>query len=330
MNTVLVTGALGFIGFHLTKRLISEGFRVVGLDNINDYYDIKQKTCKLPLLGIQQQTIEPDVAYSGSNGFSFYKTDIRNAEALNNVFQNESIDIVIHLAAQAGVQFSIQNPVSCIENNITGFTNILEVCKVFKLKQLIYASSSSVYGDRQNVPFRESDEVDHPISLYAASKKSNELMAHTYSHLFGLKTTGLRFFTVYGPWGRPDMAPYIFLSKMSVGEKITVFNQGNLERDFTYVEDIVEGIVLTMNQEKIYEVYNIGNSNPVNLMDFIRVLENVLNTKANIDFRPMRMGDVYRTYSDVSKLNEHFGYQAKTSIEEGIKQMAAWYRDYQD
>ncbi len=328
MTKILLTGALGFIGFHVANRLIAAGYEVVGLDNINDYYAVNQKKDKLPLLGISETDLQVNKKYLGANGFSFYYTDLRHADALDAVFQQESFDKVIHLAAQAGVQFSIENPVSCIENNIHAFTNLLESCRKYAIKHLIYASSSSVYGDREEVPFRETDNVDNPISLYAASKKSNELMAHTYSHLFGIKTTGLRFFTVYGPWGRPDMAPFIFMSKLLRQEPITVFNEGNLERDFTYVDDIVAGVLLTLGQTTNYEVFNIGNSQPVNLMYFIRVMEDVLGVKASIDFRPMRKGDVYRTYSDVTKLSKAFQYQPKVSIEEGLRLMADWYRGY--
>ncbi|MCB9023396.1 MAG: NAD-dependent epimerase/dehydratase family protein [Lentimicrobium sp.] len=330
MKKILVTGALGFIGFHLTKKLIEEGYQVVGIDVINSYYDVRLKYAKLPLLGFDETHIWPNVMYQSSihPHLKFSKTDISERYYLEKLMNQENFDIVCNLAAQAGVQYSIANPHTYITDNITGFINIMDTCRQTGVSHFIYASSSSVYGDRDNVPFREDDNVDNPISLYAATKKSNELMAHSYSHLFNLKTTGLRFFTVYGPWGRPDMAPFLFVKNIHEGKKITVFNNGDLERDFTYVSDIVNGIFLVIkgNQKNdTYQIYNIGNSNPVNLHDFIQTIENALEKKAIIDYQPMRKGDVKRTFSDVNKLTADYGYKPSVGIREGISRFVEWY-----
>ncbi len=334
MKKVLVTGALGFIGFHLTKKLIKEGYQVVGIDVINSYYDIRLKYAKLPILGFDESNIWPNVMYQSSihPELRFSKTDISDRYYLEKLMQDEKFDIVCNLAAQAGVQYSIANPHTYIMDNITGFVNIMDACRQTGVSHFIYASSSSVYGDREDVPFREKDNVDNPISLYAASKKSNELMAHSYSHLYNLKTTGLRFFTVYGPWGRPDMAPFIFVKNIYEGNKITVFNKGELERDFTYVSDIVNGIFLVIagnNKSDAYQIYNIGNSNPVNLNDFISTIENALGRKAQISYQPLRKGDVKRTFSDISKLRADYGYNPEINIEEGIKRYVEWYLNFQ-
>jgi len=330
MKKALVTGAVGFIGYHLTEKLLAEGYEVVGIDVINSYYDIRLKYAKLPKLGIHEDAIWPNTIYQSQThpGFKFAKVDISDRYYLEKLFEEEKFDSVCNLAAQAGVQYSIANPHTYITNNITGFINIIDACRHHEVKHFIYASSSSVYGDREDVPFRETDNVDHPISLYAASKKSNELMAYSYSHLFNLKTTGLRFFTVYGPWGRPDMAPYIFVKNILEGKEITVFNQGDLERDFTYVGDIVDGVyrVIAGNgKNKQYEVYNIGNSNPVNINDFIRTIEDEVGKKALIKYKPLRDGDLKRTFSDISRLREDFGYEPKVDIQEGIKKFVNWY-----
>lgn len=327
---VLVTGALGFIGFHLVNRLINEGYSVVGIDNINSYYDVRLKYAKLPLLGIEETQIWSDSVFQSKlfPDFKFLKLDITDRYHLEKLFEVEAFDIVCNLAAQAGVQYSLANPHTYVENNITGFINILDACRHYGVKHLVYASSSSVYGNREDVPFKEKDNVDNPISLYAASKKANELMAHSYSHLYNLKTTGLRFFTVYGPWGRPDMAPFIFVKNISEGKPITVFNKGNMERDFTYVDDIVEGVFRVINNQKtnyLFDVYNIGNSKPVNLLDFIQTIEKVLDKKAEINFMPMRIGDVVKTYSDVTKIHNDFGYEPKVNIERGLKYFIEWY-----
>ncbi len=330
MKKVLVTGALGFIGYHLTEKLLAEGYEVVGIDIINSYYDVRLKYAKLPILGIEADTIWPNVIHQSKrhHKFKFSKVDISDRYYMEKLFEKEKFDTVCNLAAQAGVQYSIANPHTYITNNITGFVNIIDACRHHDVKHFVYASSSSVYGDRKDVPFRETDNVDNPISLYAASKKANELMAHSYSHLFNLKTTGLRFFTVYGPWGRPDMAPYIFVKNILEGNQITVFNKGNLERDFTYVLDIVDGIYRVINgngNNNIYEVYNIGNSNPVNLNDFIQTIEEAVGKKAIIKYLPLREGDVKRTYSDVTKLHNDFGYEPKVNIKEGIEKFVQWY-----
>lgn len=334
-NKVLITGALGFIGYHLTERLIKEGYDVFGLDNINAYYDVRLKYAKLPILGIEEENPWPNIIFQSSKhaNFRFAKIDLKDRFQIEELLRNEKFDIIVNLAAQAGVQYSIQNPHTYIENNITSFINLLDTAKNNKVKHFIYASSSSVYGNREDVPFRETDNVDHPISLYAASKKSNELMAHTYSHLFNLKTTGLRFFTVYGPWGRPDMAPYIFTDKISKGEPITVFNKGEMIRDFTYVDDIVEGIyrvILGVKEEYTYKVFNIGNSTPINLMDFINTIETILEKKANIHFEQMRDGDVIKTYSDCTALTKATGYLPKVKIEEGLSEFITWYKIHKE
>lgn len=333
MKKVLVTGAIGFIGYHLTERLLKEGYSVVGIDNINSYYDVRLKYAKLPILGIEEDSIWPNVHYQSTKhkNFKFVKLDIKDRYNLEKLFETEKFDIVCNLAAQAGVQYSIQDPHTYIENNITGFINIIDACRQSKIEHFVYASSSSVYGNREDVPFKETDNVDNPISLYAASKKSNELIAHSYSHLFQLKTTGLRFFTVYGPWGRPDMAPYIFVKRISEGKPITVFNNGNMERDFTFVDDIVDGIFLVIEKSinrALYKIYNIGNSKPINLNDFIQSIEKVVGKEALIKFEQMRLGDVVRTYSDITNLENEFGYESNTDIMGGIEKFNSWYKNY--
>lgn len=333
LKKILVTGTLGFIGYHLTRRLLEEGHTVVGIDNINSYYDVRQKYAKLPELGIGQEGVWENVQYISHRfpGFTFYKMDITDRYSLEKLFEQEQFDLVCNLAAQAGVQYSIKNPHTYISNNVTGFINIIDACRAFDVKHLVYASSSSVYGNRKDVPFRESDPVDQPISLYAASKKSNELIAHTYSHLYGLKCTGLRFFTVYGPWGRPDMAPFIFVNRIMKGEQIKVFNNGHMQRDFTYVADIIEGMMRVIeggNNKSDYKIYNIGHAGPVNLMDFIRVIEKVLGKKADIKFMPTRPGDVEKTWADVTGLENDFGYRPQIGIEEGIRAFVDWKIQY--
>lgn len=330
MLKVLVTGAIGFIAYHLTERLLKEGYSVVGIDNINSYYDVRLKYAKLPILGIDEDVIWPNQIYQSTKHqyFKFAKVDITDRYNLEKLFESEKFDIVCNLAAQAGVQYSIKDPHTYIANNITGFINIIDACRQHKIQHLVYASSSSVYGNRDDVPFKETDNVDHPISLYAASKKSNELIAHTYSHLYKLKTTGLRFFTVYGPWGRPDMAPYIFVDRIIKEKTITVYNKGNMYRDFTYVDDIVDGIykvILGGKTEYSYKIYNIGNSNPVKLLDFIRTIEDLLGKKAKINYQPVRDGDVLQTYSDCESLNEDTAYKAQIRIKEGLEAFLKWY-----
>lgn len=347
-KSILVTGTAGFIGFHLAKRLVENGHSVVGYDNINDYYDVNLKYSRLSETGIDKNDIEDYKAVKSSKygNYTFIKGDLANREGLAGVFRNFNIEYVVNLAAQAGVRYSIENPAVYIESNITGFSNLVELCRQKKVKHLVYASSSSVYGLNESMPFSTSDNVDHPISLYAASKKSNELIAHTYSHLFGLPTTGLRFFTVYGPWGRPDMALFIFTKAILEGKAIQVNNKGNMQRDFTYVDDIVESLTRLLDMPPSpdknwsgkdpdpssspgpYRIYNIGNSSPVQLMDFVEAIENELGKKAIKEFLPMQAGDVPATWADVEDLFETTAYKPHTSINSGIKNFIAWYTDY--
>ncbi|WP_109829623.1 NAD-dependent epimerase [Reichenbachiella versicolor] len=334
---VLVTGAAGFIGFHTIKSLVSEEvYEVIGLDNINDYYPMTLKFERLKALGIH-----PDfIRYSKESisetfkDFKFIRMDVTDEKALFSLFQKESFDYVIHLAAQAGVRYSIDNPNAYIQSNVVGFNNILEACREYPVDHLVYASSSSVYGLNTEQPFSVKHKVDKPASLYAATKKSNELMAHTYSHLFNIPTTGLRFFTVYGPWGRPDMAPMLFANAISKGEPIKVFNNGQMERDFTYVGDIVEGVCKVMTtvpseneNGNQYKIYNIGNSKPVQLMDFIETLGNELGMEVKKNFMPMQDGDVVSTYADTSELSREIGYQPKVTIQEGVKEFVTWFKE---
>lgn len=332
-DKVLVTGAAGFIGFHLSKRLLKEGFEVVGLDNLNDYYEISLKESRLAIL-------------KNIQNFSFNKIDLKNKSLLDNLFSSQSFDYVINLAAQAGVRYSITNPYAYLASNITGFLNILEACRHHPVKHLIYASSSSVYGANRKMPFSVHDNVDHPLALYAVSKKSNELMAHSYSNLYQIPTTGLRFFTVYGPYGRPDMALFLFTKAILEGKSIDVFNHGKMKRDFTYVEDIVEGIVRLIphvpkgnsswSGEKPdpassfapYKIYNIGNNKPIELLHFIEILESKLGRKAAKNFLPLQDGDVPETYADVDDLMRDVGFKPATSIETGIEQFVNWYLEY--
>lgn len=335
---VLVTGAAGFIGFHTVKSLIDSGeYEIVGLDNINDYYPMTLKFERLKALGIHPDFIRYGMHSESdlSDKFSFIRMDITDEKSLFNLFQTESFDYVIHLAAQAGVRYSIDNPNAYIQSNIVGFNNILEACREYPVEHLVYASSSSVYGLNKEQPFSVNHKTDKPASLYAATKKSNELMAHTYSHLFNVPTTGLRFFTVYGPWGRPDMAPMLFANAISQGEAIKVFNNGQMERDFTYVGDIVSGVCEVMksipkeneNGAK-YRVFNIGNSKPVQLMDFIETLGNELGLEVKKNFMPMQDGDVVSTYADTTQLKEEVGYQPSVTIQEGVSHFVKWFKDF--
>lgn len=318
---ILVTGGVGFIGFHLIKRLLESGETVVGFDNLNDYYDVKLKLDRLEILN----------KYSN---FTFVKGDLSNEKDVFDLFEKYSPEYIVNLGAQAGVRYSLENPRAYIDSNIVGFFNILEACKKHNVKHLIYASSSSVYGANTKVPFSTEDKVDNPVSLYAATKKSNELMAYTYSHLFGINATGLRFFTVYGPWGRPDMAYYSFTNKIIKNEPITVFNNGHMFRDFTYVDDIVEGIVRMIRKTPNFEngahhkVYNIGNNHTEELNYFIEVLEKVIGKKATINYKPIQPGDVLETYADVSELERDFGYKPNTSIADGLHKFFEWYKEY--
>ena len=319
---ILVTGAAGFIGFHLCKSLLEKGVDVVGFDNINDYYDVNLKYSRLELLATYDK-------------FTFVKGDLADKAAVDKLFSENKFDIVVNLAAQAGVRYSIDNPQAYIESNVIGFFNILEACRHNPVEHLLYASSSSVYGNQQKTPFSTDDDVSKPISLYAATKKSNELMAYTYSHLYSIPSTGLRFFTVYGPYGRPDMAYFSFTQKIMKGETIKIFNNGDMYRDFTYVDDIVKGIEnMLSNPPEADEngdratVYNIGNNSPEKLMYFIETLENALGKKAEKEFLPMQPGDVYQTYADVTPLIEKFGFKPSTSIEEGLGKFVDWYKKY--
>jgi len=330
---ILVTGAAGFIGYHLCEKLILTGHDVVGLDNINDYYDVNLKISRLKNLGVEGEITENQVIKSDKyrSKFNFIKMDLDNRENLANLFRNEKFDIIFNLAAQAGVRYSLEQPFRYIESNITGFLNILECCRHYNVKKLVYASSSSVYGLNDKIPFSTHDNVDNPISLYAATKKSNELMAHTYSHLFNIKTIGLRFFTVYGPWGRPDMAMFLFTDAILKDKPIKVFNDGNLSRDFTYIDDIINGVVATLTDKRDtpkYKIYNIGNSKPVKLLDFINEIEKATGKTSIKNMMPMQPGDVERTWADVTDLQNDYGYTPSTDIAEGVKQFVSWYRKY--
>ncbi len=335
---VLVTGAAGFIGFFTAKVLLEKGHKVVGLDNINDYYDVNLKFSRLRELGIDKHDAEVfnKVCKSENDNFTFIRMNLEDRDALPELFKNEGFDIVCNLAAQAGVRYSLENPETYIDSNLVGFLNILECCRHNSIKHLVYASSSSVYGLNEKIPFSTNDNVDHPISLYAATKKSNELMAHTYSHLFNIPTTGLRFFTVYGPWGRPDMAMFLFTDAIINDRPIKVFNHGKMERDFTYVDDIVEGVVRIIEKpitertdnKELYKVYNIGNNNSVKLLDFIKEIEFNLDKTAEKNMLPIQPGDVERTWADVDQLIKDFDYRPNTSIKKGVKSFIDWYKDY--
>jgi len=335
----LVTGAAGFIGFHVSKKLIELGHEVVGLDNINGYYNVKLKFARLAELGINQidATAFNILCASEKYGtrFKFIRMDLENREKLPKLFRKERFDAVCSLAAQAGVRFSIDNPEPYIDSNVVGFLNVLECCRNFNINHLVYASSSSVYGLNDEIPFHTDQDVDQPVSLYAATKKSNELMAHAYSHLFGIKTTGLRFFTVYGPWGRPDMAIYLFTEAIEKGLPIKAFNLGKMERDFTYIDDIVDGVIRVLQdsynektERPLYKIYNIGAGNPVKLMDFITEIGESLGKTPKIEFLPMQPGDMEKTWSDVSELHQDYGYTPKTNIADGVRQFVNWYRSY--
>jgi len=333
---LLLTGIAGFIGFSLAKKLSGlDGFQVTGIDNINDYYDISLKHGRLKELGFSETEFNYNKPYKSKtkNNLSFVKLDIEDKEALSALFENEKFDIVFHLAAQAGVRYSLENPYAYINTNITGFMNILEACRQNPVKHLIFASSSSVYGANKKVPFSENDITDTPVSLYAATKKSNELMAHAYSYLYNIRATGLRFFTVYGPWGRPDMAAMIFIKSIMEDKPINIFNDGDMWRDFTYVDDIVNGLIGLLNQNttvsgELYQIFNIGNSQSVKLMDFIAQIEVLLGKEAKKVFLPMQPGDVYRTYADVSKIEKEVGFKPSTDFRTGLTNLVAWYKEF--
>lgn len=328
----LVTGAAGFIGFHVSKRLLNDGHQVVGIDNINDYYDVKLKESRLEQLE--------------SPSFTFYKLDLADRDGMSKLFETEQFERVIHLAAQAGVRYSLENPYAYADSNLTGYLNILEGCRHNKVQHLLYASSSFVYGLNRKMPFSTDDSVDHPVSLYAATKKANELMAHTYSHLYSIPTTGLRFFTVYGPWGRPDMALFKFTKAMLEGKSIDVYNYGKMKRDFTYIDDIVEAIVRIQDvipqpdpewtveegspatSSAPYRVYNIGNSSPVELMDYINALEQALGLEAKKNMMPIQPGDVLNTSAETQALYETIGFKPETPVQQGVKNFVDWYKEY--
>jgi len=331
---LLITGVAGFIGSALARRVLDRGDTVIGIDNLNDYYDVSLKLARLELLK----------KYSGK--FRFYKADITAKQDIENVFSEHRIERIMHLAAQAGVRYSLENPAAYIDTNLVGFAHILEAARQAQVEHLVYASSSSVYGANTKLPFSESDNVDHPVSLYAATKKSNELMAHTYAHLYGLPCTGLRFFTVYGPWGRPDMALFLFTRGITNDQPIPVYNQGQMVRDFTYIDDIVEGVIRVIDRPAVgnidwsgddpdpassaapYRLYNIGNNRPVELMTYIEVLESCLGKKAKLDLLPMQEGDVRATYADVSRLVDDIGFKPETTVETGVARFVDWYTSY--
>ncbi|RBP51503.1 NAD-dependent epimerase/dehydratase family protein [Arenicella xantha] len=318
---ILVTGAAGFIGADLSLKLLSAGHTVVGLDNFNDYYDVSLKRARIAEIG----------KHSAAENFTLVEADIVARPKMQSLFEEQQFDVVVHLAAQAGVRYSIENPQSYIDSNLVGFGNILEGCRQARVGHLVYASSSSVYGANKNFPFSEDDRVDNPVSLYAATKKANELMAHSYVDLYGFRCTGLRFFTVYGPWGRPDMAPFRFASRMLNGEPIPVYNQGNMIRDFTYIDDITEGvrrIAESTSATEPYAVYNIGRGEPVQLMEFIALMAKHLGVEPNINFLPMQDGDVPRTMANTERLQRDFGYNPCISIDQGLAKFASWFRRY--
>ncbi|MBN8720443.1 MAG: NAD-dependent epimerase [Sediminibacterium magnilacihabitans] len=345
---VLITGIAGFIGFHLAKKLLDKGETIVGIDNLNNYYDTSLKYARLKELGVIYDEQNPSDSFNSElyNNLVFKKVDIAHREELDEIFTKTQFDCVINLAAQAGVRYSITHPETYIKSNIVGFSNILECCRQFDVKNLVYASSSSVYGLNEKIPFNVNDPVDHPISLYAASKKSNELMAHVYSHLYGIKSTGLRFFTVYGPWGRPDMASYIFVKSIINGEEIEVFNHGEMQRDFTYIDDIISGIqkviekpassdenhnktvMFSSKSSAPFRIYNIGNSKPIKLMDFITAIEKKLGIKAKVNYKPLQPGDVLVTFADIKEFETEFNYKPEVEVEEGMNAFVDWYLSY--
>ena len=335
---ILVTGVAGFIGFHLSKLLLNNGHKVVGIDNINDYYDVNLKYARLRELGIVKNEAETflnnivgDIYY---DSFQFVRMNLEDRENLPKLFEENKFDVVCNLAAQAGVRYSIDNPEAYVDSNVVGFLNVLECCRHNKIKHLLYASSSSVYGENKKVPFSINDNVDKPISLYAATKKSNELMAHTYSHLYNIPTTGLRFFTVYGPWGRPDMAIYLFADAISKNKYIRVFNNGDMSRDFTYIDDIISGIEILLqvppvriNNKPAYRISNIGNGNPQPLSSFIKAIEKGFGLNAKKEYLPMQAGDVPQTWADISEI-EKLGYKSTVSIEKGVEKFVVWFKNY--
>jgi len=345
---ILVTGAAGFIGFHVARRVLERGDEVVGLDNLNDYYDVGLKYGRLAELGIRREAVREEVSVRSGKypALRFIQMDLADRAGMAALFRNEKFDAVMHLGAQAGVRYSIENPYAYIDSNVVGFLNILEGCRQTGVKNLLFASSSSVYGLNKSQPFKTTDHTDHPVSLYAATKKSNEMMAHTYAHLYGIQTTGLRFFTVYGPWGRPDMAPMLFTSAILEERPIRIFNHGKMSRDFTYIDDIVEGAVLVLDNPAVpqaewngydpkphissapYRLYNIGNNTPVGLMAFVEEIESAVGKRAEKILTEMQPGDVVSTYADTTPLMETFGYRPATALKDGIADFIAWYRRF--
>jgi UDP-glucuronate 4-epimerase len=345
---LLITGVAGFIGFHIAQKLSAEGYSVVGFDNINDYYDVNLKFARLKELGIETDKLDygKDVQSEKYSNFKFFKLDLQDRTSVSDLFAKGQFDYVCHLAAQAGVRYSLENPHAYADSNLLGFLNILEGCRQNQVKHLVYASSSSVYGMNEKMPLSESDSVDHPVSLYAATKKANELMAHSYSHLYQIPTTGLRFFTVYGPWGRPDMSPILFANAIANDKPIKVFNYGKMMRDFTYIDDIVGGVTRVLFQpaqsnpdwnasnpsnvssRAPYRIYNIGNSSPIELMYFIETIENAMGKKALKEFMPLQPGDVLKTFADVSELRKTFDFYWNTSLEDGVLSFVDWFKRY--
>ncbi|WP_312555887.1 NAD-dependent epimerase/dehydratase family protein [Empedobacter brevis] len=335
MKTILITGVAGFIGYHLAERLIKKNIQVVGIDNVNDYYDVQLKYDRLKELGIEQQFstsfYQKVISSIHEEKLVFYRMNLEDRQALSSLFKQYSFDVVINLAAQAGVRYSIENPDAYGQSNLVGFLNILECCRHHQVKKLLYASSSSIYGNSSDVPFSTKQNVDNPISLYAATKKANELMAHAYSHLYNIQTIGLRFFTVYGPWGRPDMAMFLFTDAILNHQPLKVFNYGDLSRDFTYIDDVIQGIVEILEdstQIEKYQLYNIGNSKPVQLMDFIKEIEHSTGEKAILEMYPMQAGDVNQTWADVQDLKDKFGYNPKFPVNKGVSNFVEWYKKY--
>lgn len=345
MKKVLITGTAGFIGFHLSRKLVAEGYDVYGVDIINDYYDVNLKLERLNELGIDSSNLEELKEYKGD--VTFVKMDLQDLDSLKAFFEKHRFDFVVNLAAQAGVRYSLINPHSYVDNNITGFLNVLECCRAYPVEHLVYASSSSVYGLSEDIPFKEDSSTDHPLAIYAASKKANEMMAHSYSNLYDIPSTGLRFFTVYGPWGRPDMALYIFTKAIVEDKSFEVFNNGDMMRDFTYVDDIVESIKRLIplppkhNNPKFdpknpvpsksnapYQIFNIGNNNPVQLMDYVRAIEDTLGKKGNIIFKPLQQGDVPKTYANVDSLYSYIDFKPETNVKDGIQAFVDFYLEY--
>lgn len=329
--TILVTGAAGFIGYHLCQRLLKQGYFIVGIDNLNDYYDVNLKTQRLRNLGIELESPNTYIKSSRHKNLTFVKLDLIDEKGLQYIFNNFRFDVVCHLAAQAGVRYSIENPKVYIQSNIVGFINLLECIRHKKINKLVYASSSSIYGNNHDVPFDTKQNTNYPISVYAATKKSNELLAYTYSHLYDIQTIGLRFFTVYGPWGRPDMAFFSFTKNILNGIPINVFNNGNLSRDFTYIEDIIDGVssvILKPNEKSNYLIYNIGNSKPVNVLDFIREIEKNVGKQAHMIMMPMQPGDVTTTWANIDDFSTDYDYHPKWTINKGIAHFVDWYKSF--